>query len=128
VALGSMDLGYRERQILEILYRLGGANVAQVRNEIPNPPTYSAVRGMLRILEQKKLVKHRQEKIRYLYYPTVSRTKAAESALKHMVDTFFDGSVEDVMIALLQIRDRKFSCESIERLQRMIRRASSEGR
>ena len=74
------DLGGRERQILEILYRLGEANVAQVRKEIPNPPTYSAVRGMLTLLERKELVRHRRDGLRYVYAPTTPPASAARLA------------------------------------------------
>ena len=123
-----MELGPRERQILDILYRLGEASVSQVREQIPDPPTYSSVRGMLALLERKGLVKHRQEQLRYVYAPSTARTKAGLAALRHMVKTFFDGSTEKAMAALLEMSDGDLSARDIERLRKEIERARKEGR
>lgn len=123
-----MELGPRERQILDILYRLGEASVAQVREQIPEPPTYSSVRGMLALLERKGLVKHRQEQLRYLYSPSTARSKAGLSALRHMVKTFFDGSTKKAMAALLELPDSELSRRDIETLRQHIERARKEGR
>src|SRR5450432_3529489 len=87
-----IQLGRRERQIVEILYRLGKAGVAEVRASLPDPPTYSAVRGMLGLLEEKGHVRHQRDGMRYVYSPVIAPTKARQSALRHLVSTFFDGS------------------------------------
>lgn len=97
----TQPLGARERQILDALYKRGEASVADVRAEIADPPSYSAVRGMLGLLEQKGLVTHRRDGLRYLYSPTVARGKAKRRALKHVVTTFFSGSPERAVSALL---------------------------
>lgn len=123
-----MDLGPRERQILDILYRLGEASVSQVRDQIPDPPTYSAVRGMLALLERKGLVRHHQDGLRYVYAPVTARPKAAVSALRHMVKTFFDGSTEKAMAALLELPDSDLNARDIERLRKLIQQARKEGR
>ena len=94
-------LGARERQIIDALYKRGEASVAEVRAEIPSPPSYSAVRGMLGLLEQKGLVSHRRDGLRYLYSPTTAPGKAKRRALKHVVTTFFSGSPERAVSALL---------------------------
>ena len=95
------SLGARERQIMDALYKHGEASVAEVRAEIASPPSYSAVRGMLGLLEQKGLVGHRRDGLRYLYSPTVAPGKAKRRALKHVVATFFSGSPERAVSALL---------------------------
>jgi BlaI family transcriptional regulator, penicillinase repressor len=123
-----MQLGPRERQILDILYRLGDASVSKVREQIPDPPTYSSVRGMLALLERKGLVKHRQEQLKYVYSPSTARTKAGLSALRHMVKTFFDGSTEKAMAALLEIPDSDLAARDVERMRKMIQQARKEGR
>src|SRR5207245_10313208 len=83
-----MDLGRRERQIMDAVYRRGRASVAEVRAGLPDPPTYSAVRGMLRFLEDKGLLRHEQDGVRYVYIPTVAPAKARRSALRHLVRPF----------------------------------------
>jgi predicted transcriptional regulator len=97
--LGS--LGARERQIMDVLFRLGTAGVAEVREALAAPPTYSAVRGMLSLLEQKGFVTHKQDGVRYVYSPTLRPDAAKRRALKHLVTTFFDGSPERAVSALL---------------------------
>jgi predicted transcriptional regulator len=94
------DLGRRERQILETVYRLGRATVSQVRTELPDPPSYSAVRGMLNLLEEKGHLRHEQDGLRYVYLPVVEATKASRSALAHVVRTFFGGSPAEAATAL----------------------------
>src|SRR5438045_2970365 len=96
------QLSRRERQIMDVVYRRGRATAADVLADLPDPPGYSAVRAMLRLLEDKGHVKHEQDGPRYVYVPTVGRDKARKSAMRHLVRTFFDGSTEDAVAALLQ--------------------------
>src|SRR3954463_1854164 len=98
------DLSRRERQILDILYQRGQATAAEVQTALPEPPSYSAVRALLRILEDKGHVRHEQDGPRYLYVPTIARDNAQRSALKHILQTFFDGSAEQAISALLDDR------------------------
>ncbi|HSU15535.1 BlaI/MecI/CopY family transcriptional regulator [Longimicrobium sp.] len=98
---GSMDLGRRERQIMDAVYRLGRATAAEVLAELPDPPSYSAVRGMLRLLEDKGYLRHEQDGPRYVYLPTTARDEARRSALAHLVRTFFNDSRENAVAALL---------------------------
>ena len=125
---GSSKLGRRERQIMDAVYRLGKASVTQVRDELPDPPSYSAVRAMLGILEEKGLLRHAQEGLRYIYRPTVPRAAAQESALRHLVRTFFDDSPELAAVALLEMSDVKLSPRDMKRLSRLIEDAKKEGR
>ncbi len=122
------DLGRRERQILETVYRLGRASVAQVRAELPDPPSYSAVRGMLNLLEEKGHLRHEQDGLRYMYLPVVETTEASRSALAHVVRTFFGGSPAEAATALFDLPERKLSRDELEQLSRMIRQAMREGR
>src|SRR5437588_12199877 len=96
-----MDLGRRERQIMDAVYRRGRASVAEVRAGLEDPPTYSAVRGMLRFLEDKELLRHEQDGVRYVYIPTVATSKARRSALRPLVRTFFRGAVQEAVGAAL---------------------------
>jgi BlaI family transcriptional regulator, penicillinase repressor len=121
-------LGRRERQIMDIVYRLGKASVTDVRNELPDPPTYSAVRGMLRLLETKGFLTHQDDGLRYLYSATVKQKQARKSALRHMVRTFFAGSAADAAASLLELSDRELSADDITRLTRLIGKARTEGR
>lgn len=121
-------LGRRERQIMDVLHRLGPASVADVRKALPDPPTYSAVRGMLRLLEDKGHVTHEARGLRYLYTPTVSPTAARRSALRHVVHTFFGGSASDAAASLLELPDAKLSAADARRLAGIIGKARSEGR
>jgi predicted transcriptional regulator len=108
------SLGARERQIIDALFKRGEASVADVRAEIASPPSYSAVRGMLGLLEQKGLVTHRRDGLRYLYSPTIARGKAKRRALKHVVSTFFSGSPERAVSALLGLdEDTKIDLEEL---------------
>ncbi|HEY0810183.1 MAG TPA: BlaI/MecI/CopY family transcriptional regulator, partial [Longimicrobiales bacterium] len=121
-------LSRRERQIMDALYTLGEATVGEVMDNIPDPPSYSAVRATLRVLEEKSHVKHKQDGPRYLYLPTVPRDKARSHALKHLVGTFFGGSVEQAVMALLSMPETKMSDEQLEKLAEQVRQAEEEGR
>src|SRR5437016_3403332 len=98
-----MELGKRERQIMEAVYRLGRATVAEVRAELDDPPTYSAVRGMLRFLEEKGQLRHVQDGVKYVYLPTVAPSKARRSALQKLVRTFFGGSTREAVAELIDL-------------------------
>jgi predicted transcriptional regulator len=121
------DLSRRERQIVDILYAHGRATAAEVQAALPEPPSYSAVRAMLRILEEKGHVKHEQDGPRYVYVPTVGRDNAKRSALHHMLKTFFDGSAEQAISALLDDRSAKLSDVELDRLARLIDQARKTG-
>ena len=122
------ELGRRERQIMDVIHRLGPASVADVRKALPDPPTYSAVRGMLKLLEDKGHVTHEADGLRYLYKATVSRTAARRSALRHLVNTFFGGSAPAAAASLLELTDAKLSEADAARLAEIIRRSRLEGR
>ena len=113
-------LSRRESQIMDILYRTGEAKAADVHEGLPDAPSYSAVRALLGILEDKGLVKHRQDGRAYIYSPTISHTEASKSALKHLVHTFFDGSVEQVVATLFSLSATRMSREEYERLSELL--------
>lgn len=113
---------------MDVLFRRGEATVAEVLGEIPDPPGYSAVRAMMRTLEDKGHVRHREDGPRYVYAPTVAREAARKTALAHLVSTFFDGSTAHAVAALLDGSARSLSQEERARLTALIRRASAEGR
>ena len=121
------DLSRRERQILDILYQQGQATAADVQAALPEPPSYSAVRALLRILEEKGHVRHEQDGPRYVYLPTVARDNAQRSALRHILQTFFDGSAEQAISALLGDASGKMSSAELDRLARMIDTARKSG-
>jgi predicted transcriptional regulator len=121
------QLSRRERQIMDVIYRHGRVTAAEVLAELPEPPSYSAVRAMLRLLEEKGHIRHEQDGPRYVYVPTVTRDKARRSAMRHLVRTFFDGSTEDAVAALLQ-NDNGMSEDELERLSKLIDGAKKEGR
>lgn len=121
------QLGRRERQIVEVLYRLGKASVAEVREKLPDPPTYSAVRGMLNLLEEKGHVRHQRDGIRYVYAPAVAPGKARQSALRHLVSTFFEGSPLAAAAALLEMPGSHLTVEEREQLSALIARREKEG-
>ena len=121
-------LGRRERQILEAIYRLGRASASDVLAQLPDPPSYSAVRAMLRILEEKGHLRHESDGPRYVYLPIVPRDRARRSALRHVVDTFFSGSVEQAVAALIESSDARLRPEELERLSERIARARKQGR
>jgi predicted transcriptional regulator len=122
------DLGRRERQIVEAVYRLGRATVTEVLDRLPDPPSYSAVRAMLGKLEQKGYLKHEQDGPRYVYVPAVSAERARRTALRHLVDTFFDGSPEEAVLALIQLSDTQLPDAVVHRLATRIDQARKEGR
>src|SRR3954453_169897 len=121
-----MELGKRERQIMEAVYRLGRATVAEVRSQLADEPSYSAVRGMMRFLEEKGLLRHAQDGVRYVYQPTVAPSKARKSALQSLVHTFFGGSTREAVAALIE--DSDLEREDLDRLQDLIAQARKEGR
>ena len=121
------DLSRRERQILDILYQRGQATAAEVQSLLPEPPSYSAVRALLRILEEKGHVRHDQDGPRYVYLPTVPRDNAQRSAMRHLLQTFFDGSAEQAISALLDDSSAKLSGAELDRLARMIDTARKSG-
>lgn len=121
------DLSRRERQIVDILYANGRATAAEVQAALPEPPSYSAVRAMLRILEDKGHVRHEQDGPRYIYVPTVARDNAKRSALHHVLQTFFDGSAEQAISALLDDRAAKLSDSELDRLAHLIHQARHTG-
>jgi predicted transcriptional regulator len=121
-------LSRRERQIMGIIYRLGEATAQEVLDNLEDPPTYSAVRALLRVLETKGLLRHRQEGPRYVFAPTVSRSRARRSALKRLVRNFFGNSYEEMIAALIEDSGSDLTDGELKRLARMIDRARREGR
>jgi predicted transcriptional regulator len=121
------DLSRRERQILDILYQAGQATAAEVQAALPDPPSYSAVRALLRILEEKGHVRHEQDGPRYIYLPTVARDNAQRSALRHILQTFFNGSAEQAISALLDDGSTRLSSAELDRLARLIEDARKGG-
>ena len=115
-------LSRRERQILDVIYHLGRATASEVLERLPDAPTYTTVRGLLRVLESKGHVRHEDEGGRYVYIPTLTKQRAAKSALKHVVQTFFDGSPSQAMAALLG-SERALSEEEVERLTKLVESA-----
>lgn len=113
---------------MDILHARGAVTAAEIREAMPDAPGYSAVRALLRILEEKGHIKHREEGPRYVYVPKVSRESASRSALKRLVATFFQGSVTEAVAALLDSRDAKLSDTDLEKLREMIKQAEKEGR
>jgi predicted transcriptional regulator len=122
------DLSRRERQIMDVIFKKRAATVAEVREAMPDPPSYSSVRALLRILEDKGLLKHKRQGPRYLYQPTVRRDRARTSALKHLMHTFYDNSIEQVVAALMDMSGSDMTEEEYEKLSRMIERAKKESK
>jgi len=122
------QLSRRERQIMDVVYRLGKATVSDVLDRLPDPPSYSAVRALMRILEEKGHLSHEQDGPRYVYLPTVPRDAAQASALSHMVRTFFGGSAEAAVAALLDLPEHGMSEGELSRLSRLIEEARGQGR
>jgi predicted transcriptional regulator len=123
-----VDLSRRERQIIDILYARGRATAAEVLSALPDAPSYSAVRAMLRILEEKGHVRHEQDGPRYIYLPTIGHENAKKSAMRHMLQTFFDGSASQAISALLDDHNAKFSDAELDRLAQVIAEARKGGR
>jgi predicted transcriptional regulator len=125
-ALGG--LSRRERQIMEILYQRGKASASEVREAMDDAPGYSAVRAMLRVLEEKGHVRHQEEGLKYVYAPVVARDKAKRSAIKHLLETFFGGSPEQAVAALLDVASTRLTPEELDRMAGMIEKAKREGK
>jgi BlaI family transcriptional regulator, penicillinase repressor len=126
--LKNQQLSRRERQIMDILYRRGKSSAAEVREAMPDAPSYSAVRAMLRILEEKGHVKHQAEGLKYVYSPALAREKATRSALRHLMATFFDDSPEQIVAALLDVSSTRLTREELDRMAQMIEQAKKEGK
>jgi predicted transcriptional regulator len=123
------NLTRRERQIMDILYRRGRATTAgEVMQELPGEPNYSTVRTQLRVLEEKGHVKHEEHGLRYVYSPTVPRSAVRQSALRHLIDTFYDGSAEKVVAALLGVEGSRLSPEELEHIAEMVDKARKGGK
>jgi predicted transcriptional regulator len=122
------SLSRRERQVLDVLHRLGRASAADVREALPDPPSDSAVRTHLRILEEKGHARHEQDGPRYVYLPVVESEEAGRSALRHLVRTFFDGTPEKAVAALLDDASSELSDDDLDRLDSLIQRARAQGR
>jgi len=122
------ELSRRERQIMDALYARGRATVAEVMEDMPDPPSYSAVRATLRILEEKGHVFHEQDGPRYVYVPVVEPERARDAAMDHLVKTFFDGSPEEAMVTLLRLTDAEMPEDELDRIRGRIREARRQGR
>ena len=118
----------REREIMDILHRRGRATAHEVLDDLADPPSYSAVRTFLRLLEERGHVRHEQDGPRYVYTPTVARREAQRSAMAHLVETFFDGSVEDAVATLVEASKPKLSTRELDRIAALITKAKKEGR
>ena len=125
---GHRNLSRRERQIMDILYQRGRASAAEIHAAMPDPPTYSAVRAKLRVLEEKGHIRHEEESLHYVYLPTVARDTARRSALRHMVSTFFGGSVEQAVAALLDLSAANLAKEDLDRISNLIEEARQEAK
>ena len=122
------NLSRRERQIMDILYQRGKGSASEVREAMEAAPGYSAVRAMLRVLEEKGHVKHQAEGLKYVYVPVVARDKAKRSAVKHVMETFFNGSAEQIVAALLDVSSTRLTREDLDRMSEMIEQAKKEGK
>ena len=122
------NLSRRERQIMDILYQRGKGSASEVREAMEAAPGYSAVRAMLRVLEEKGHVKHQAEGLKYVNVPMVARDKAKRSAVKHVMETFFNGSAEQIVAALLDVSSTRLTREELDRMSEMIEQAKREGK
>jgi BlaI family transcriptional regulator, penicillinase repressor len=122
-----VTLSRRERQIMDILYQRGRATAAEVHEALPDRPSYSAVRAKLRVLEEKGHIRHEEEALRYVFLPTMPLEKAKRSALTHMLKTFFEGSVEQTVAALLDLSAASLSQSELDRLAGLIEQAKAKG-
>ncbi len=125
---GLGKLSRRERQIMDILYQRGKASASEVREAMDDAPGYSAVRAMLRVLEEKGHARHQAEGLKYVYVPTMAREKAKRSAVKHVLDTFFSGSPEQIVAALLDVSAARLTREELDRMSDLIEKAKKEGK
>ena len=123
-----LDLNKRERQIMDVIYRRGSATALEVMDELTDLPSYSASKAMLRLLEQKGHLKHSKQGAKYVYFPAVSREKMRRPQLKHLMQTFFEGSIEAVVADLVDISEGKMSDDELERIMHLIEQAKKEGR
>jgi len=114
------QISRRERQVMDILFRLGKGTAEEVLNELPDPPSYSAVRALLTTLEQKKFVTHTKDSRRYVYLPAVPEKRAKQTALRQLLTTFFDGSPQKLVASLLDPKDQKLSVEEIASIRKLI--------
>ena len=122
------NLSRRERQIMDVIYREGEATATQVLASLPDPPSYSAVRAMLRVLENKGHLRHVSDGTHYVYRPTLARERAGKPALENVIQTFFDGSAEKTVAALLDLSRSELSKSDLDRLSELIDQARTEGR
>lgn len=120
-------LARRERQIMDILYRRGRATASEVMEDLSGNPSYSTVRTQLRVMEEKGHVRHEEEGLRYVYTPAVPRHAARKSALRHLIETFFDGSAEKTVAALLGSEGARMSDDELDRIAELIDKARKEG-
>ncbi len=121
------DLGRRERQIMDVIFEVGEASVGDVRERLPDPPSYSAVRTMIRYLEGKGLLRHRQEGTKYIYRPSEAKESVSRSALSHLIKTFFAGSAPDAVAAILDVNAQSLSDDDLDRMEQLISKARREG-
>jgi len=124
----STQLSRREREIMDVIYRSGRATAAEVLDQLAEPPSYSAVRALLRVLEDKGHLRHEEDGPRYVFLPTVPRERALQSALRQLLHTFFDGSAEQAVAALLDLSSARLSDAELQRLSQLIADARKEGR
>jgi BlaI family transcriptional regulator, penicillinase repressor len=121
-------LSRRERQIMDVLYQKERATAAEIHQAIPDPPSYSAVRAMLRVLEEKQHIRHEEKDLRYIYLPVVPKEKAGRSAVLHLIETFFQGSREQAVAALLNASAGSLTEEELNRMAALVEKARKEGR
>ena len=124
--MSTTGLSRRERQIMDILYQRGKASASEVRDDMKDAPSYSAVRALLRVLEEKGHIKHEADGLKYVYVPVVARDKAKRSAVKQLVETFFSDSPEQMVAALLDVSSRRLTSEELDRMAAMIEKARKE--
>lgn len=127
-AKNPQDLGRRERQILDVIFRLGEASVGDVLEQLSDPPAYDSVRTMIRLLETKGFVRHRRVGTKYVYRPTDSHESASRSALSHLMKTFFQGSASETVAAIFNVSSNNLTEAELKRLEQLIEQARKEGR
>jgi predicted transcriptional regulator len=125
---GHRNLSRRERQMMDILYARGRATAAEIHAALPDAPTYSAVRAKLRVLEEKGHVRHEEEALRYVYVPTLARETARRSALRHVVSTCVEGSVEQAVAALLDLSSAQLNDQELDRIAGLVEEAKKESK
>lgn len=128
VKTAQLNLTRRERQIMDILYRRGRATAGEVLLDLTGEPSYSTVRAQLRVLEDKGHVRHEEQGLRYVYVPTLPRHEVRQSALKHLIDTFFEGSTQKVVAALLGSEGSRVSREELDKIAELVEKARKGGR